>query len=377
VVLGETKLSSWESFTLLGEQKLTRALSRIAGKFSAASLNGAVFESDAAGIQAAVDYYRSAKFQQHSEDFFRPPERVPQMQISAPYPLSRGEVVDLAFPTDYQPNYQPFAAEFQRCCENKTAYLRCWRHPRGESLGTLIAIHGWMMGDSRLSAVTLVPGYFYRLGLDVLVYELPYHGRRIPSCQQQASLFPSLNFARTNEGFGQAISELRSIAKWLEQENGKPVGVMGLSLGGYTAALWASLDQLAFSILISPLVSMSEIAEVLLSVHNHVPLDLDAETLRCLSPESLSEVYAVHCPLSYAPKVELKRRMILAGVGDDIVPRTQPEEIWRHWQKPRIEWLSGGHLGQVIEAHTLRHVYDFLRELGLALDKPLEIHPLN
>jgi hypothetical protein len=370
----QTKLSNWESFSLLEEGKIARALSRIAGKFSAACLKDVAFESDLSGIEDALAFYRDNQFEKHPADFFRQPQGIPKVIVSDPCALTCGEVVDLAFETSFEPTYGPFAQEFSQCCENKIAYARMWRHPQGESLGTLVAIHGWMMGDSRLSAVTLVPGYFYRLGLDVILYELPYHGRRVPACQQEASLFPSFNVARTNEGFAQAISELRSLTLWLKSQNDNPVGVIGLSLGGYTAALWASLEKLAFAILVAPLVSMAEVAQALLATQDDKLRHAANGVLDRLTLEQLREGYAVHCPLSYQPKVELERLMIIAGLADDLVPLAQPEQLWQHWNKPIIQWLRGGHLGQVVEQSTLGHVHEFLQTLGLAHAKALEVH---
>src|SRR5690606_33705729 len=101
-------------------------------------------------------------------------------------------------------------------------------------------------------------GYFYRNGFDIVLVELPFHGRR--RAEQTATLFPSTDFVVTNEAIAQAISDVRELQLYLTSMGVKTVGAMGMSLGAYVASLWASLDPLAFCIPIVPLVSMADLA---------------------------------------------------------------------------------------------------------------------
>lgn len=369
--LAPSELSTWESFSLLEEMKIARVLGRVASKFGKAQMADLVVEHAIEDFDAAWSFYQQGRFDLHPEEFFQVPTVLPHTQFSSPYSLSRGEVVDLSFESGFVPVYKRFRPDFESLAENKVVHARIWRHPKGESLGTIVAIHGWLMGDNRLSAVTLVPGFFFKLGLDVVVYELPYHGRRAGDAT--SILFPSPNLARTNEGFGQAIHELRTLRNWVETQNDKPVGVIGLSLGGYISALWASLDELAFAICIAPLVSMSEIAWSLLTGSDDWTSVKKKISMPHFAESDLKGVYAMHCPLNHQPRVPLERRMILAGVSDEVIPLSQPESLWRHWQKPRIHWLAGGHLGQVVERGALKHVHNFLQLHRLAHAQLLDI----
>ncbi len=370
-----TDFSGWEKLTLSDGGDLLRILRVLSRKFSWSSLADSVLDPGTSDMRAEIEFYKKTRFEKKPGTFFRRPKELPQVCLSEPFALSEGEVVDLLFQTNFQPRYKPFQDEFVACRTNQKVHARMWRHPPGKSLGRIIAIHGWFMGDHRMSALTLVPGFFYRLGLDVILYELPYHGRRMPITDGgKQSLFPSAHVARTNEGFAQAIYELRTLAAWLDAEEKKPIGAIGMSLGGYTAALWASLDPLAFVIPVVPLVS---IADLVWDVFCKRPVDADpakTQELFGFSRDELHALYAVHCSLSYKPKVPLNRRLILAGIGDPIIPRTQPEMLWEHWEKPRIHWFEGGHLGQIAEANALLQVHQFL--LSLKLAHP-ELLPIN
>jgi hypothetical protein len=39
-----------------------------------------------------------------------------------------------------------------------------------------------------------------------------------------------------------------------------------------------------------------------------------------------------------------ERRYLFAAVADRLVPADQVRDLWRHWERPRIEWYQGGHL---------------------------------
>lgn len=362
-------LSTWESFSLEEEAKIARILNRLAEKFAQVSAPDLVFNER---FYSALQFYRNSRFELETETYFRSPCHVPSITSSIPYPLSRGNVCDIVFENSFEPVYELFRKEYEGKEEHKKVYARVWKHPEGKSLGTLFAIHGWMMGDSRLSAVTLVPGFFFKLGLNVIVYELPYHGRR--ACPGE-EFFPCSDLARTNEGFAQTISELRSLALWVKEQDDKPIGAIGLSLGGYIAALWASLDPLDFVICAAPLVSMAEIASSL--VRKLQRKGRKGGELPRVNEQELRRAFAVHCPLSYAPRVPLEKRLILAGLADNVIPSTQPEALWRHWSKPRMHWLSAGHYGQVVEGATLKHMHDFLARNGLAYSRLLDIRNDN
>ena len=369
-----TDFSNWERLTLADRGSLLRVLRLLAKKFSWGSLADVVFRGDLKDMEDAIEYYRSTNFVRRPGSFFRRPKELPKVCLSEPYPLEHGEILDLMFRSGFAPRYKPFETEFYEYKENLNVHARMWRHPPGECLGTIVAVHGWFMGDQRMNALTMMPGFFYRLGLDVVLYELPYHGRRAPLGAENSSLFPSAHVARTNEGFGQAIYELRSIAEWVKQENGKPLGAIGMSLGGYTAALWASLDNLAFVIPVVPLVSIADLIWNMVNDFENSPVDTKKIDLQGFDLARLRAIYAVHCPLSYQSKVPHSKQLIIAGRGDPVIPSSQPQLLWEHWHRPRIEWFEGGHLGQIVEGDALHQVHRFLFGLKLAHHELMDIN---
>src|SRR6185369_2176308 len=76
-----------------------------------------------------------------------------------------------------------------------------------------------------------------------LLYVLPYHGLRAPHGPwRSGEPFFDLDMVRTNEAFAQAIYELRALIRYLRTRQTGPVGAFGMSLGGYTTALLATVE---------------------------------------------------------------------------------------------------------------------------------------
>lgn len=360
-------LSDWERLTLSSEPDLSRAQRILSKRFSRFSLENFYAEEHLVDIEQCEQFYGGEPFRSNPLSFFVDPPCAPRVVKSEPHTLSEGEVFDLCFVSPYSVINPAYEEEYQRYSGNNVCYARAWMHPPGKAHATVIGIHGWFMGDQRVNAIALVPGFFYRLGLNVILYEMPFHGRRAPAdVSSTISLFPSINVMRTNEAVAQSIAELRSLRRWCLEQADIPIGVMGMSLGGYLAALWASLDALDFCIPMVPLVSMGALAwEVVTEVDANVDVLMEALAVK-LTPERLDALFALHCPLNYTPRLESDRMMIVAGLGDRIVGPQQPRTLWEHWGRPRMHWFSGGHLEHINQIHVFNELQHFLFGLGLA-----------
>lgn len=370
-----TSFSSWENLTLSDTQEIARALKLIARKFGSFALSKESLQHDiSADFLEAVSFYSALTPGFGPGHLLSAPAATPRVCVSAPHKLSTGSVFDVTFRSSYNPLYPPFRVEFSSYEENRTVHARIWKHEDAVSRGCVVAIHGWFMGDQRVNALALVPGFFFRLGLDVAVVELPYHGRRAPKgADPLKALFPSLHLPRTNEGVAQAVHDLHALKLWLEGEYGVSVGVTGMSLGGYVAALWASLDKLAFAIPMVPLVMMDEIGWRVVEKQRESCESKDKELWDKIDRDLLKQIFAAHCPLNFAPRVSPERRMIIAAEGDEMVPSIQAQALWEHWGRPKMHWFRGGHLGELPESDAFKQVHAFLASHGLAYPELLDM----
>lgn len=288
--------------------------------------------------------------------FFPAPPAPEVRERSTDRRLGATQVIDVAFDSTYRAFLPEYRDEHARYAENLTMHARWYRHR--EPRPVAVCIHGWGGGAYWLEERAFVVPYLVRLGLDVVLVQLPFHGQRAPrQAPRSGALFPSAHVVRTNESFGQAIHDLRALAMHLRAHGAPAIGVMGMSLGGYTTALWASLDEdLAFAIPIIPAVSMSE----LMWRHGKAsPARLRAERLG-ISQDLLDRVFEVHSPLARAARVAADRLLIIAGEGDRITPPDQARALWQHWGQPAMHWFPGGHLAQVGRGDAFRRIRQHL-----------------
>ncbi len=353
-------LSRFEHLTLAGGVELSKALTWVADKIERFVSFDHIYDFETGRLKHWIDFYSQQKFIERPEKFFTIRRRVPKVKETTLHKLDDGEVLEISYNSNYMVKCKEYEEEFLSYKNNRKVRARYWRHTE-KPKATMIALHGWTMDDQRLNALAFLPGYFYRMGLDVILIELPFHGQRV--CKDSAGRrisFPAPHIARTNEGLGQAISDLRRLRNYLDSVGRGTVGCIGMSLGGYIASLWASLDPLEFCIPIVPVADMAGLAWDMGAERSEFQALKDAG----LTESDLRKVFSIHSPLTHPLKLEIHRTMIIAGLADHIVPPKHPKMLWEHWGEPEAHWLSGGHLVHLRETKAIKKIGDFLVRLG-------------
>lgn len=263
--------------------------------------------------------------------------------------LDGGVVIAREFSTAYQP--YPGVERFLglKARRPDRVLVEHWTHEPGPPLGTVVALHGFSMGYPRIDAFALFASQCFQRGFDVALLTLPFHGTRTPSdARFSGERFAVPHVARLNDAVRQAIYEVHTVVGWLRERSGAPVGLLGLSLGGYLSALMAGLTpQLDFVISMVPPVCMGDLAWRFFSQsRRYRRADSPA-----FSREELRAAYRVHSPLTHPRRVEKARLLVLAGRGDQIVPPDHPHALWQHWGEPDICWFAGSHLAPFRRGH--------------------------
>jgi hypothetical protein len=274
-----------------------------------------------------------------------------------------GQLEHLRYESEYQPQDPEIRDAYLAQQRNRMAHAYLWRHPSGPR-PTLICIHGYGMGRISLDARAWDVRWLHqRLGLDVAAVVLPLHGPRAILRRSGAGFFDR-HPLWTNAAFGQAIWELRRLAGWLRSQGAPLLGVYGMSLGGYTAALFASIEsRLGCAIASIPVVSLTRMMRRDLSEEKRL-----AQEAMGLTEEVLEQVWAPHAPLRHVPRVERQGRLIVAGLADRICPPDQAQALWEHWERPEIHWFPGTHLVPLGRRETRARIERLLR--GTLLSEP-------
>jgi hypothetical protein len=255
---------------------------------------------------------------------------------------SRGlDYEHLAFRSEFEPHPgEPARARWLGYRPNRTGHAWLLRH-RGPPRPWLVCVHGYRMGFPLADFLAFPAAWLHHeLGLNVAFPVLPLHGPRKVGW-------------RTGDGFlsgdvldivhlqTQALWDIRRVIAWLRAEGAPAVGVYGLSLGAYTAALLAALEaDLAFVVAGIPPVCYLDLARW------NLPASMlgFAERLGLFAWDSLARVLRVISPLALPPQVARDRRYLFAAIADRLVPPGHAIDLWQHWERPRLTWYAGSHV---------------------------------
>jgi pimeloyl-ACP methyl ester carboxylesterase len=272
--------------------------------------------------------------------------------------LEGGAIFAREFATAYQPYHPAECVAAPEALSRDKVLVEHWVHESEAPVGTVLALHGFSMGYPRIDAIALFAAQCFRARLDVALLTLPFHGPRTPAdARFSGERFAVPHVARLNAAVRQAIYEIHVVSGWLRRQTDAPVGLLGLSLGGYLSSLMAGLTpDLAFVIPMVPPACMGDLAWRFFSRSRHYR----GSPSPAFSREELRAAYRVHSPLSYPRRVDKRRILILAGRGDQIVPPEHPHALWQHWEEPEICWFSGSHLAPFrrgrLARTVLRHI---------------------
>lgn len=310
-------------------------------------------------VTEAVELYRQRGWLEAPEEFFTAPPTPAEVTIRS---FGNGNRAHqrIWFESGYQPHPgEPGAERWMSYTGNRREYALMLRHP--EPRPWLVAVHGTEMGRAALDLTLFRAWHLHEdFGLNVILPVLPMHGpraRRLP----KGAVFPGENVLDDVHGTAQAVWDVRRVIAWIRsQQPDARIGLNSISLGGYIAALVASLDDgLTCAILGVP---PSNLVELL---GRHSGLDPDDPRRRTI--ELAGPIGRMISPLSMRPKVPERGRFIYAGVADRIVhPRQQVLQLWEHWGRPDIGWYHGGHTGFFQARPVQRYVDAALVQSGLA-----------
>ncbi len=266
--------------------------------------------------------------------------------------------VDLSFNSPFEPLNPALRARYLSHRRNAVAHAQHWRHPDGPRK-TLIFVHGVIEGWYSLNSLWFALKWFYRRGYDILQFTLPFHGYRTERRHGFSGMgFFSGGFAHINECMLQGVCDLRVLMDYLYAQGAPSVGVTGLSLGGYHAAMLATADpRLAFCIPNSPVVTPIDMA---------LDWQPTGGVLRAMMKaygigvSELRRGSAVHCPLSYAPQLDGERVLVIGGAGDRLTSPRFVRLFHEHWPGSHLHWFPGNHVIHLHQGHYLKRMLRFM-----------------
>ena len=283
--------------------------------------------------------------------------RTPPTLSGSDMTTSRGWATGLNYDrVDWESGFAPYPGEpggdrWMAFEPNHTASAAIVRHADGPR-PWVVAVHGFCMGFPFMDFQGLQTARLHHeLGMNVAMPALPLHGpRRVTLVSGE----PFLSFEMMNavHGLTQAVWDIRRLIHWIRQQGATSISLYGVSLGAYAVSLLAGLDDGVDAVVAG--IPVSDFPGLF---HGHSPHHIRARAIEHKIMGGAAEnVYRVVSPLSFEAKVPWDRRFIFAGYGDRLAPPEQAQRLWEHWDRPRISWYSGNHVGYLWS----KQVSDFL-----------------
>lgn len=258
----------------------------------------------------------------------------------------RTEVWDAQWPSTFAPYLDAVAAKYLAHVENRTARARLFlgeiQAPRRPAV---IALHGYMGGHWMLEEAQWPIAWLTKRGLDVALSVLPFHALRAGP-RRGAPPFPSADPRLTNEGFRQAVADVVALARWLRERGAPHVGVMGMSLGGYTSSLLATVSRdIDFVMPMIPLASIADFAREQGRLGTGEQADAQHQ--------ALERANWLVSPLARPLALPSSRALVVAAEHDRITPSAHAQRIATHFGCELVT-IPGGHLVQLGRADAFR-----------------------
>lgn len=280
-------------------------------------------------VRGAVRFAPSADEADLAEPFRLDAHGFEFIQTRLPDPSKTIDVSEVTFPTP-KPTPHP---------NNNTVYCEYFRPSTPGKHPGVVVLH-ILGGDFPLSRVFCRS--LAHAGVAALFVKMPYYGpRRQPdSSARMVSIDPH----ETRRGMIQAVLDVRQAVAWLgsrSEVDDRRLGIMGISLGGITAALAASAEPRLSNVCL--VLAGGGIGEVDWN-SPHLAKVRDRWLAHGGAQEAFFEVLKSVDPVTYAARVRGRRILMLNADQDEIIPKACTDALWRALGEPEIVWWRAGHI---------------------------------
>ena len=253
----------------------------------------------------------------------------------------------ITFESEFEPaEGQPGVDRWLAFPTNRRAGGYVLRH-RGAPRPWFVTLHGYTAGaPSDLLAMRALH-YHRTLGLNVFHPVMPFHGFRRAVRRGGAGML-SHDHVHNLHAYTQLLWDIRRCIAWVREQGDPTVALHGISLGGLSASLVASLEHPPERVVAGiPFVDVGRLTAARFPANSRPSFERDGD---------YEALYRVVTPTALKCQVPHENRFIYGGVADRITTAGQAVELWRHWDQPRACWYNGSHISALVSAEVRRFI---------------------
>jgi len=296
------------------------------------------------------------------EELFPAPQRVPKVSVSARWRLPGLVSEDLVFRSLHVPIEPRFRRRYrEQYRETRDVYARRIRPAAARRRPRLLYLHGYMQPESYIEEFALLVSMARQLNVEVIQMQFPYHGRRTPrGARFSGELYWTADLVRSFEALRQTLLDARTLLGCLLEEDARPVGVSGLSLGGaLTLSLTCLEERFAFSV---PLIAHMDLGALVADASVLGKMRRDLHSFGW-SNQQFGKFVASLGWHELLPKLPVDRILLIAASNDRFFEPRVVKAMWKRWGKPAIRWYPTSHMG------FLPRLPEALREMRALIDR--------
>lgn len=233
----------------------------------------------------------------------------------------------------------------------EVAHARVLRH-EGAPRPWVVWVHGAEQGRIDDLFAFRAGHLHHDLGLNVVMPVLPQHGPR----RDLGRSWPGFDLLGNIATMMRAVSDVRAVIGWVEQQDPVSVAVVGMSLGGPVAALTAGLDDRVDSVV--AIVPMLD-AHATIAHHTAKTGGRGKKLAALLRSDPVKAVGTVVDPTALSPHAPPDRRLVVAALGDRMTSVRAAQRLHGRWGG-QVHWHAGGHIGHLISGDVKAALDEFL-----------------
>ena len=232
---------------------------------------------------------------------------------------------------------------------NNTVHLEYFR-PVAEGKRPAVVVLHILGGDFDLSR--LFCRQLAHNGVAALFLVMPYYGpRRQPDIETRMI---SIDPRTTVAGMRQAVADIRWAAAWLgsrDEIDAERLGIFGISLGGITASLAATVEPKFRKI--CPMLAGANIGKIAWE-RRQLRQIRESWLAQGGTEEEFMAITDQINPALLGDRVRDRKILMLNATDDEVIPRECTDALWNAFGQPEIVWYDAGHTSAII------HIFDGL-----------------